>query len=249
MDHAHGALQAGRLESGVARHGRTLWLRVPHVHGTPANPFHGQFHTQSQLCSVLGLIDSLAIYIMVSLFMSVWSSCSFNFTPESAILGKEFIVRMDEQMAREQPMKKTTLHNFISASTSLTLVTWSPSVSAPRSSLWSSTISGPDSSLWSSSVSGPDPLPDHSSATELLLSFRCQINSFSMVHRSTIVIFEPGWSGSGGHCMILMTRYLLVSRVEHEVNNDLKVSLLGRDSISGLYNLRRLKCVQLDAAT
>jgi len=36
---------------------------------------------------------------------------------------KEFIVRMDEQMAREQPMKKTTLRNFVSASTSLTHVT------------------------------------------------------------------------------------------------------------------------------
>jgi len=41
--------------------------------------------------------------------------------------------------------------------------------------------------------------------------------------------------------MILVTRYLLVSRVEHEVNNDLKTSSLGSDSISGLYKKRGLK--------
>ena len=37
--------------------------------------------------------------------------------------------------------------------------------------------------------------------------------------------------------MTLVTRYLLVSRVENEVNNDLRTPLLGSDSISGLYNL------------
>ena len=35
--------------------------------------------------------------------------------------------------------------------------------------------------------------------------------------------------------MILMTRYLLVSRPEKEVNNDLRSSSFGSDSISGLY--------------
>jgi len=41
--------------------------------------------------------------------------------------------------------------------------------------------------------------------------------------------------------MILVTRYLLVSRVEYEVNNDLKTSLLGSDSIRGLYKVRKSK--------
>ena len=36
--------------------------------------------------------------------------------------------------------------------------------------------------------------------------------------------------------MTLVTRYLLVSRVEKETNNDLKLSLLGSDRQSGLYN-------------
>jgi len=35
--------------------------------------------------------------------------------------------------------------------------------------------------------------------------------------------------------MILVTRYLLASRVENEANNDLKSSLLGCDIIDGLY--------------
>ena len=48
-----------------------------------------------------------------------------------------------------------------------------------------------------------------------------------------VVIFEPGCQGSGGHCMILVTRYLLVSRVGNEVNNDLRSLLLESDSISG----------------
>ena len=37
--------------------------------------------------------------------------------------------------------------------------------------------------------------------------------------------------------MTLMTRYLSVSRVEREANNDLKSSLLGSDRPSGLYKL------------
>ena len=41
----------------------------------------------------------------------------------------------------------------------------------------------------------------------------------------------------------LVTRYLFVSRVESEVNNDLRSSLLGSESISGLYKWRRLTFV------
>ena len=47
--------------------------------------------------------------------------------------------------------------------------------------------------------------------------------------------------------MTLVTRYLLVSRVENEVNNDLRSSLLGSDSISGLYKSRGLESVRLKA--
>ena len=36
--------------------------------------------------------------------------------------------------------------------------------------------------------------------------------------------------------MTLVTRYPLVSRVEREVNNDLRLSLLGSDNMNGLYN-------------
>ena len=43
--------------------------------------------------------------------------------------------------------------------------------------------------------------------------------------------------------MILVTRYLLVSRVENEFNNDLRSSLLGSDSISGLYKSRERESV------
>ena len=49
--------------------------------------------------------------------------------------------------------------------------------------------------------------------------------------------------------MILVTRYLLVSRVENKVNNDLRSSLLGSDSISGLYKLRWRKYVRFQAIT
>ena len=35
--------------------------------------------------------------------------------------------------------------------------------------------------------------------------------------------------------MILVTRYLLVRQVESEVNNNLRSSLPGSDSINGLY--------------
>ena len=38
--------------------------------------------------------------------------------------------------------------------------------------------------------------------------------------------------------MTSVTRYLSVSRVENEVNNDLRSSLLASESISGLYKLR-----------
>jgi len=37
--------------------------------------------------------------------------------------------------------------------------------------------------------------------------------------------------------MTLVMRYLLVSRVERETNNDFKSSLLGSDRPSGLYSL------------
>ena len=47
--------------------------------------------------------------------------------------------------------------------------------------------------------------------------------------------------------MILVTRHLLVSRVESEVNNDLKLSLLGSKSISESCKLtRRLKSGQCE---
>ena len=36
--------------------------------------------------------------------------------------------------------------------------------------------------------------------------------------------------------MISVTRYLSVSRVEKEVNNDLRSSLIASESISGLYD-------------
>ena len=49
-------------------------------------------------------------------------------------------------------------------------------------------------------------------------------------------VLEPYRRGSGGHSMTLVTRYLLVSRVERETNDELKLSLLGSDKPSGLYN-------------
>ena len=52
-----------------------------------------------------------------------------------------------------------------------------------------------------------------------------------MSHKNGMVLE----SGLSEHCMILVTRYLLVSRVESEVNNDLRSSLLGSDTIIGLY--------------
>ena len=39
--------------------------------------------------------------------------------------------------------------------------------------------------------------------------------------------------------MILVTKYLIVSRVESYVNNDLKSSLLGSDNNIGLYRMRQ----------
>jgi len=50
------------------------------------------------------------------------------------------------------------------------------------------------------------------------------------------VMLELGLRGLGAHWMIRVTRYLLVSRVEKETNNDLKSSLLGSDRPTGLYN-------------
>jgi len=49
--------------------------------------------------------------------------------------------------------------------------------------------------------------------------------------------------------MTLVTRYLLVSRVEHEVNNDLRSSLFGSDSISGLYKVSSLRFCRWKAGT
>ena len=45
--------------------------------------------------------------------------------------------------------------------------------------------------------------------------------------------------GLGEHCTTVVMRYLLVSRVERATNNDLKLSLLGSDRPSGLYNLAK----------
>ena len=75
--------------------------------------------------------------------------------------------------------------------------------------------------------------PDRSSNPEPALSFRYQTNGFATLYKG-VVIFEQGWRGLGRQCTILVTRYLLVSRAESEVNNDLKLSLLGSDSISEL---------------
>jgi len=60
---------------------------------------------------------------------------------------------------------------------------------------------------------------------------------------------ELGWQGSVGHCMILVTRYLLVGRVENEVNNDLSSSFLGSDRISGLYKNKSWPVVRFMAVT
>ncbi|KIM63956.1 hypothetical protein SCLCIDRAFT_675735 [Scleroderma citrinum Foug A] len=95
---------------------------------------------------------------------------------------------------------------------------------------------------WLPVVSSRNSSPDRSSDTEPAILFRCQTNGFATLYKG-VVMFEPGWRRSGGHCTILVTRYLLVSRVEHEVNNDLRSSLLGSDSISGLYKFRRRKFV------
>ena len=83
-------------------------------------------------------------------------------------------------------------------------------------------------------VSPRNPSLDRSFDTEPAVSFRCQTNGFTTLYKG--VMFETGSRRSGGHCMILVTRYLLVSRVENEVNNDLRSSLFGSDSITGSYN-------------
>ena len=139
--------------------------------------------------------------------------CTYNMSCSSKILveGTPSSILHEgihSQTAREEPMKKTALHDFISC-TSVTL-TWSPCVSPCNLS------------------------PDCSSDTGPVISFQCQTNGFAMRYKG-VVAFEPGWRGSGGHCMILVTRYLLVRQVESEVNNNLRLSLLGSDSINGLY--------------
>ena len=48
---------------------------------------------------------------------------------------------------------------------------------------------------------------------------------------------ELDQGGLGAHCMTLVMRYLLVSRVEKETNNDLKSLSIGSDRPNGLYNL------------
>ena len=74
-----------------------------------------------------------------------------------------------------------------------------------------------------------------SPTTEPAPSFRCQTNGFARLYQ--YVALEPDLRGSGGHRITLVTRYLLVSRVEEETNNDLKSSSsLGSDWPSGLYN-------------
>ena len=45
-------------------------------------------------------------------------------------------------------------------------------------------------------------------------------------------------SGDSEHCTTIVTRYLWLSRVESEINNDLRPVLIGSDSISGLYKER-----------
>ena len=57
-----------------------------------------------------------------------------------------------------------------------------------------------------------------------------------------VVVFEPD-------CMILVTRYLSVRRVESEANNDLRSSLLGSDNISGLCKKKKPGFVQSWAIT
>ena len=92
------------------------------------------------------------------------------------------------------------------------------------------------SSLGSPSVSALNLSPDHSFDAAPPLSFRCQTNGFSMLHQHVMVL-KPCWRESGGHCMTLVMRYLLVSRVEKETNNDLKSLSIGSDRPNGLYNL------------
>jgi len=78
-----------------------------------------------------------------------------------------------------------------------------------------------------------------------VLSFRYQTNGFATLCKYAMVL-EP-WSLE--YCMIPVTRYLLVSRVESEVNNDLRSSFLGSDSISGLYKSREWEDGQVLANT
>ena len=61
-------------------------------------------------------------------------------------------------------------------------------------------------------------------------SCRCQTNAFAMLYKRVVML--ELWV----HFMTCVTRYLLVSWVERETNNDLKSSLVGSDRPSGLYN-------------
>jgi len=69
-----------------------------------------------------------------------------------------------------------------------------------------------------------------------ILSLSLQIKGFAKVQKDvvTLLLLEPG---PGGHCMTLVTRYLLVDRGEREVNSVLTLSLFGSDRQSGLYNV------------
>jgi len=66
-------------------------------------------------------------------------------------------------------------------------------------------------------------------------SFQLQIKSFTKVHKDVVFLLEPGQGEIGGHCMTLVTRYLLVNRAEREVNSVLTSLLIGSDRQNGLY--------------
>ncbi|KIM52929.1 hypothetical protein SCLCIDRAFT_1223324 [Scleroderma citrinum Foug A] len=98
---------------------------------------------------------------------------------------------------------------------------------------------------WSPFIPPHSSSPDRSSDTEPALSFRYQTNGFATLYKYAMAL-EPR---SLEYCMMLVTRHLLVSRVESEANNDLRSSFLGSDSISGVYKWRGRKGVQVLART
>ena len=104
-----------------------------------------------------------------------------------------------------------------------------------RTTTTSSYLCISSSLTWSPFAPRRNSSPDCPSDTGPALSFWYQTNGFAALYKG-VVVFEPG---SGRHCIILVTRYLLVSRVENEVNNDLKSSLLGNNNISGSYKSRK----------